>query len=317
MFNFRSADGAVTMPSVGPTFTTFNGFQSRRVSSWYFGDGVTLFNSLPSSLRQGQTLTTADSALGRGASSTNGAGFGGRVSYAITSRLSAEFTIDYSMSAVEIDPAVLSAVETSRTAYLTAWNSLLTGMAPNVTSSSLDDDGSIKQLATVGLIVYKLTDERRLTPFLTGGIGMITNLGDAPSVTLSAQYSFKLSGIWPFTESDLVTIRYGLADHDLVGVFGGGFTYAFGARQGLRVDARLMIGGNSATTTLQTTSGFLPLTPIQTLAVTTSPSVQWSNNQATGATSSLSGQDLRDFETFSGSGLAQTLSVTAGWYFRF
>jgi hypothetical protein len=78
-----------------------------------------------------------------------------------------------------------------------------------------------------------------------------------------------------------------------------------------------MIGGNSATTTLQTTSGFLPLTPIQTLAVTTSPSVQWSNNQATGATSSLSGQDLRDFETFSGSGLAQTLSVTAGWYFRF
>ena len=36
--------GVGTLPGPGNAFVTFNGFASRQISSWYFGDGALLFN---------------------------------------------------------------------------------------------------------------------------------------------------------------------------------------------------------------------------------------------------------------------------------
>src|SRR5262245_55478389 len=121
---------------------------------------------------------------------------------------------------------------------------------------------------------------------------MIANLGDDPSVSLSGSYSFTFVGIWPFLESDRVIVRYGLADHDLIGVFGGGFTFALNPKSGIRVDVRALMGRNSATTTVDATPNVSPLNPVQGLATLTTPSVQFVNNPAAGAQSTLTGANI-------------------------
>jgi hypothetical protein len=318
MFSSRSSDGTATLPAPGASFTTFTGFPSRQVSSWYFGDGAQLFNDLPATVRQNQSITSLNAPLGRGATSKSGGSIGGRVGYAITPRLTAEFSIDYGWSSIEIDSDALAEIETSRASFITAWNGAL-GIfgSPTVTSTISTDEGSSHQLTTSGVVLYKLTEEHRITPFVTGGIGVISNLGDPPSVSLSGSYSFRFVDIWPFTESDRVTVRYGVAGSDFVGVVGGGFTFALNAASGIRVDVRALLGRNSASTTLDATPFVQPLNPVQGLATLTTPSVQFVNNPALGAQSTLTGASLQDFETFEGSGSATVLSVTAGWYFRF
>lgn len=318
MFSSRSSDGTATLPAPGAAFTTFTGFPSRRVSSWYFGDGSQLFNDLPASVRQNQSITSLNAPLGRGATSKSGGSIGGRLGYAITPRLTAEFSIDYGWSSIDIDSDAPTEIEASRASFLTAWNGALAIFgSPTVTSTISTDEGSSHQLAMSGVVLYKLTEERRITPFVTGGIGVISNVGDPPSVSLAGSYSFVFAGIWPFVESDRVTVRYGVADNDFVGVFGGGFTFAVNPTSGVRVDVRALLGKNSASTTLDATPLVQTLNPIQVLATTTTPSLQFANNPASGSFSTLSGASLQDFETFEGSGSATVLSVTAGWYFRF
>ena len=318
MFGFRSSDGATTLPAPGAAFTTFTGFPSRRVSSWYFGDGSQLFNDLPAGVRQSQSITSLNAPLGRGATPKSGGSIGGRVGYAITPRLTAEFSIDYGWSSIEIDPDALAEIETTRASFITAWNGALGVFgSPTVTSTISTHEGSSHQLSTVGVVVYKLTAEHRITPFVTGGIGMISNLGELPSVSLTGSYSFVFLGVWPFVENDRVTVRYGVADHDLVGVFGGGFTFALNSKSGVRVDVRAHLGSNSASTTVDATPGVQTLNPVQGLATLTTPSVQFVNNPGIGSQSTLTGASIQGFETFDGSGSAQVLSVTAGWYFRF
>ena len=70
---------------------------------------------------------------------------------------------------------------------------------------------------------------------------------------------------------------------------------------GVRVDVRALLGKNSASTTLDATPLVQTLNPIQVLATTTTPSLQFANNPASGSFSTLSGASLQDFETFEGS----------------
>ena len=306
------------MPGAGTAFTTFNGFPSRRVSTWYLGDGAVLFNALPSGLRGGQSITPLDPALSATPTRKSGGAFGARVGYALTPRLTAEFSLDYHTGTLGLDDETLAQVEASRTSFnagLTAIGSLVSVPTVSSTATIVNDQGS--QLITVGTAVFKLMTAGRFVPYVVGGGGLISNLGDMPSVRLVGNYAFTLSGA-PFVERDTVTVNYTLEDREFVGVVGGGVTMALAPNSGIRVDVRTHISKNEMRTSIDTDPFVQVALPANALAATSIPSVQFTNNPTiVGSPSSLSGVALDDFETFKASGWAQRVNVTAGYYFRF
>jgi hypothetical protein len=56
----------ITPLSPGPQFTTFNGFTSRQVRSWYFGDGAAMLNANMQSSALSQRVTDLTPVLDHG-----------------------------------------------------------------------------------------------------------------------------------------------------------------------------------------------------------------------------------------------------------
>jgi hypothetical protein len=120
-----SSSGTPTLPAPGETFVTAFGSPTRRISSWYFGDGAALFNAFPSQVRGGQSLAGLDPVLGASPGRKPGGAFGARVGYRLTPRLSAEFTVDYGSGALKLDDDTLAQIEASRASFVTVWNAAL------------------------------------------------------------------------------------------------------------------------------------------------------------------------------------------------
>jgi hypothetical protein len=106
----NSADGTVSLPQQGATFTTVNGGTSRMVSSWYFGDGSALLNqvqalepSLPGRITPLDPVLATPLAMWQ-----SGIAFGARLSRTISSRMSAELTLDYGQDRLGIPSGVAS-----------------------------------------------------------------------------------------------------------------------------------------------------------------------------------------------------------------
>ena len=318
VFSVGASEGEATLPAPGASMLTPISQDTRHVPSWYFGDGAALFNSVPASTRQNTTITPLDAPLGRGILPGNGGSIGGRLSYALTPRLAAEFTIDYGLSAGSLDQEALDEIEASRASFVSAFNGLLTPVSLAIVSSTMAvDSHDYAQLLTIGVLRWKLTGDQRVMPFITGGGGMRTNLGDPTTVTLNGNYDFLVASTFPFAERDVVTMRFGRADRELLGAIGGGFDYAVNDRSGLRVEARLHIGGSGAQTSISATPAVLARAPSQTVFTAGTPAIQFSNTPtSTAFPSSLSAPALVEFET-NDAGISTTINVTAGWYFRF
>jgi hypothetical protein len=286
------------------------GLPSRQVPSWYFGDGAAFFNSLPESFRLSE-IAPLDPAMGTGADSASGGTFGVRTGYSFTPRVSGEVTVDYGVRHLAIRDETLTQVEASRASFATGMTNVFTVLrAPSVSSVTTVHDTS-HQLALTGAIRVTLTPERRLTPFVVGGFGVINGIGDNPSISLVGAYAFTVIGT--YSQSDHVTLEY-RDSHDFVAVAGGGFTYALSRRTGLRVDIRALIGRNTGETLVST----MPLNTSSgtVIASFTTPSLQISSSP--GVPSTLSGAEaLNKVRTFEGSGIASQLTTTAGWYVRF
>jgi hypothetical protein len=309
-FGARSSGGTATIPPPGAAFTSTTDLPSRQVPSWYFGDGAAFFNSLPESFRV-SAITPLDPALSTGPDSASGGTFGVRTDYSFTPRVSGEFTVDYGLEHLDISDETLAQVEASRASFVTAMTNVFTVVtAPAVTSVATVNEKS-HQLALTGAIRVKLTRERRLTPFVVGGFGVINGIGDNPSISLLGTYKFTVIGT--YSQSDHVTLEY-RDSHDFVAVAGGGFTYALSRRTGVRVDIRALIGKNSGETRVSTLA--LNTSAGSVIASFTTPSLQISSSPVLPST--LSGAiTLHDVRTFEGSGVASELTTTAGWYVRF
>src|SRR5439155_18528990 len=97
--------GTVGLPAPGVPFATLSGRPSRRVSSWYFGDGASLLNQIYSapSIRISERITPLDPVLA-GALATPGrrAGFGFRIGRAINPRFLAQFSLEFIPDQLEI-----------------------------------------------------------------------------------------------------------------------------------------------------------------------------------------------------------------------
>lgn len=317
--------GGAKLPDPGAPFRTLGGLglPSRRVSSWYFGDGAVLLNQVNAAFGIAPRITPLDPVLQSTVVRTGSSLFGIRVGRRINERFGAEFSFDYSRSQLEMTGTDVSAIEASRVSFISAWNGVIATapilfQSPVVTSTSTMVNRAGRQAFTVGALDINLTKAGKLTPFAILGAGVVSHLGDAPSVTIAGRYRFLFGGVIPVEESDTVTVRYSSPRRALAGVFGGGFKYAVSSRSGVRVDVRVHLSNREIDTLLDATPSVSTSIPGGTSSATT-PSLQFASNPPLDSfgPSSLSGPAIAGFKSFAGSGVQSQIGITAGWFWRF
>jgi len=319
-FTSQPSGGTAALPPVGAPFITATGQPSRRVSSWYLGDGAQLLNGVNAAIGVGQQITPLDAALHASLAEGNSGGGGARVSRILTPRLTAEATVEFSSARPELSSEASTAIEDSRVSFLAAWNGLASaGQFGDTTVTSVRsvqiENGH--HIVATGAINVALKKTGKAIPYLTGGAGVSSHSGTAVSVSLVGDYRFALGGITPFHETDAVSVRYTVADHVMVGVLGGGLKYMVSPRVGLRFDYRTYLGPNSRRTFVDSNPFVSTLTPAGSGASATTPGIQFSNDAGIGLESSLSGSPIVDFRTFTGSGMQRDARLTFGLFWLF
>jgi hypothetical protein len=311
--------GTASLPAAGSTFTTVVGTPSRRISSWYFGDGALLFNQANASLGLGSRITPLDPLFESSLSDPqSGASFGFRLGRAITRRFGAEFTLDYGRVPLVLRPSALTSVEGARASYVAAFTALMGSgpfVNPAVTSVSTIAENEGSQITTTGALIVNLKTSGRAIPYVTAGAGVRANAGGTPSMALEGHYRFQPLGLFPVDELDSVTVRTSI-DEGVVGVVGGGLKFAFSRRWGARFDVRALFNKMSVETFVDTRSRPASGTPAGAAASFSTPSLQFSNNGTLGP-SSLAGPPLNGFRTFEGSDWHNQTNLSGGVFLKF
>jgi hypothetical protein len=320
-------DGTASLPPAGAPFTTQLGNRpSRRASSWYFGDGAALLNDVlaafPGNLSQ--RITPLNPVLdGPLVRRDNGFAVGFRLSRTISSRFTAELTVDYSPSELRMTTETESGIDATRRSFESAFNELLRTAPVSdlaVTSRSNLDSGNGGQLFTTGTVNVALKTTGRLIPYVTGGAGVLSRLGDRPAASLEGNYRFRLVGFFPMNETDAVALRVSAPDNDFVGVVGGGVRYLVSSRWGIRGDARWYLGKHTIDTILDATPAVATDAPTSPLALSsaTTPAIQFNNTLSGPAgQSNLIGPAVSGFKAFEGSGAQSHFAMTGGVFWRF
>jgi hypothetical protein len=318
--------GAGALPPAGDSFNTLNNRPSRRVTSYYFGDGAALLNQVNAALNVGSSLITPlDSVLQESGTSRNGSGtFGIRVTRHLTSRFSGEFSLDFGYGKLALSEDARAGIEASRESFTRAWTALIgtgAGLFTNVNVTSTVDrrDEVGSQLMATGAVNINLTRPRAVVPYATIGIGVASHRGETPRVTLTGNYRFQIGtavpSIAPFDDTDTVDVRWVNSGSDVVTLLGLGVKRDVSTRWGLRTDVRWFLGSNGTEVRIDATPNHRILTLPFAIPSNTTPSMQFSNNTTTMAT--FSGAPITDFRTFTGTGRVVQTQVTFGWYMRF
>jgi hypothetical protein len=313
---------------VGTTFATVNtdiASTTRSIQSWYFGDGNVLFNEVRARFaaqfnRQIPAVVPIDDVL-RTASvhRKTSPGFGFRFSRQLTPKIAAEFSLDRNSVRLELNDAGAAALETSRLSFLDAFNGMLaiipqTGGSVTATTTLRDDDGS--QTIVAGALVFNLWRSGKLAAHGVAGAGMIASTQPTLFLEQRGGYRFNWGGTASvINETDFVSINLTDSEQTFVGVFGGGITYDFGPKHGLRTDVRILAGKNGLRTIVDAVPFAATSTSPEPIATQTNPGIQFSNQ--TGVKSSLSDTTMRDFETFSGGGVGARVQLGIGYFFKF
>jgi hypothetical protein len=319
-----SPDGgsAGTLPVSTPLSPLPFNQPSRRISSWFFGDGTALINSVNTTLAPGSRLTAIDPVITSAAASRDsGANFGFRIARRIGSRYFVEATVDFADTPLTFSDEALAGIEASRSTFVTAFRGLfISGPSanPNVTATVDLNDGSGREVITTGVFGVDLVTHGRLIPYIVGGAGVAHSTGDQPSATITGNYTFPIpvAGVAPINETDKIAIRVVREDNAAVGVFGGGFRYAASSRWGVRFDVRASVGGGASDVLIDATPSVATGgSPSVILISPTTPSAVFSTSVFTN--SSLSGPAISGLKTFTGSGSSIRTNIVGGVYFRF
>jgi hypothetical protein len=327
LFTPDVSGGTGSLPPVGSSFTTPGGFQSRVVSSWFFGDGAQLLNGVAGSnpgFNVSQRITPLDVVLNNPlADRTGGGSFGFRVSRQLMPRIVAEFNFDYASTPFEARGGVQSGLEGTAASFAPVFEALLpaplfVGRNPRASSSLEIGDGS--EIIVTGVVRINLLTQGRIIPYAAAGAGVTNYRGEGPVAVLDGGYSFLLFGVAPFNERDTVNMRQTFEESAPVGVFGGGVNVYLTVRSGIRVDARVHLGPARDEVLLNATP-VVTVTPAGSLVFSsTNPSLSFNSLAGASTTlspSSLSGRAITDFKTFEASGTRQQVLLSVGYFYRF
>jgi hypothetical protein len=314
------SDGTPALPPPGAPLATSGPLsQSRRVPTWFLGDGSQLLNGVNAEFGVVSRIAPLDSALATlGLTGTNSSAFGVRVRRVLSRNLTLELSADMMPGSREMSSQLIEAVELTRASFVTAFTELLatgpvTGTA--VTATAELSNRSSRDLATTIAAQWTFSTGS-LEPYVSPGGGLVHRLGALPSVTMTGQYRFNIQGTVPINETDVLRLRYDQGTA-LVGLVGGGIRKAFSERYGFSLDARLLLGQQTLTMRLDSTPTVATGAPEGFLESSTTPAIQFSNSGNTGRDSTLSGEGLTGFKAFSTNGLQTRYIVSAGVFVRF
>ena len=326
-FSTLANGGSAALPAAGAPFTTITGLSSRRVASWFLGDGALLLNQV-SAARASATITALDPVLNTSVVQRQSAGsFGCHAGRHINPRYTAELTIDYSRSQLTMSDAALAGIEASRASFISAFSAPLPagqgGMVPvaSATARATIDKQRGHQLFVTGVAHINLRTGGKTMPYATVGGGVVVNRGDTPSATLTGNYTFTSppgapnAGTLAHDETDTVTLRYSIARRAFVGVVGGGIMRSVTPHWGLRLDVRAHLSRNAISNRLDARASvpILPGAAVRVLGA--NPAVQFSASSV--ASPSLSGAPIDGFETFRGNGTQVQVHIVPGFYWTF
>jgi len=326
----QPTDGRFLLPDPGPTVTVIPvngppGYSWRRVPSWYFGDGALLFRqSNAASPFSPVDIVPLDAMLTRAsAHRASGAAYGVRLRRSVAGRFGIEVGVDVVDANLEFTDEARAAIEQSRSTFEAAWRYVFDSEffdEAEVSSIASFDPGSGGQVFTTVAVDYVLLERATDIISVVAGIGRITDVGDSPSVTLTGHYRGTFFDRYArFDETDRVTVRVETRDAATVTFLGARWTRWLTARWGIRADARLSFSANSVTLKVDAS-------PERVLAGTTGfgvfinggdPSVSIISGKDFAGWSSLSGDPVPSFTTFTGSGRHRCVSVTVGASVRF
>jgi hypothetical protein len=308
---------------VGVPFTTAAGFPSRAQMSWYFGDGSKMLNDLLTRFEIDQNvpfsrIVPLDAAVQvNGVRRQSGAAFGVRLTRTLSSKAGLEFSVERSLGSLGFTEEMLTALEATRASFEAAFEQFL-GSAPatnvNVDSLLTLPDAKSAQTKIAASARWSLVSGKKAGAYATLGAGVVMNGGSGVQAVLNGGYNFRSFGTAPMSESDRVVVRAQSSGTALMGLVGGGITYAFSSRSGLSADLRLALSPNNTVTTVGASAGRVAGSPAAVLETTQLPVIQFSNQPAFRTT--LSG-DPGTLTTFTGSGLNRQVSFTLGLFRRF
>jgi hypothetical protein len=300
--------GSVSLPTTGAIVGGLIG-----ISSFYLGEGASLFNQNQLATTGGPAVVPLDSVLvGPSLRERSAGAFGIRIGRTLNPRLSIEATADVSVVRVSFMPAAVTAIEATRASRTPALERALASspVAAAVTSvATVADRQLASHLFATGTLIVNLRETGKAIPYLAIGAGAVFNEGATPGATLVGTY--RLGDPVHIVGTDTVTLRYALNGPTLVGIAGGGVKYLVTPRWGVRLDARAQLYSDASVTVLDVT----PATTLESTGarfpIVTSGALQFSS------TAPLTGPALAGAITYSGTGLQTHVVVAAGFFFRF
>ena len=311
-------NGSTALPAPGAAIATSSPiFPSRQTSSWMFGDGAALLNSVNAAFGLTARVQPLDSALQALGLDSTGAAVSFRVRRAVSDRFALELSVDVLSGSAHLSDTLVSATTATRDSTKAALTALLsTGpfAAISVDGSSSTTSGTNREIATTGALVWTLRPSSSWSPYATMGAGVLAGAGDLPSATIQVNYRASILGNVPIPESDHVTLHYD-RQSAVIGVFGGGIKHE-ASSWGWRVDARVLVGGDSPRLLLDAQPSVTTGTPAGFIESFTNPAIQFSNNPSTGRLSTLSGSMIQNFEAVS-AGHETHVLVSVGVFKRF
>lgn len=311
----------VALPPPGPPITTASPiFPSRRVPSWFFGDGASLLNAASAELQVGSRLAPLDEALAEAAGRAGqGALFGASLSRRLTPRLAAIVAVDLLPGSQRVTDEFLAAVEAARTSFQSTFSSVLaTGpLTDIVVSATATPSGrGARDMAATGGLQLTVGSLAGRPAYVMGGLGLMAGIGAGARVDLEGQYRFRITGVAPISETDRVTVRF-RRPPGLVAVTGVGLHQPLRGAWRWHLEGRVLWAKAAGEVLLDATPVVTTGAPADFIETLTYPSIQFSNSSITGRRSTLSGDALAGFPAVSRAGLQLRTIVTVGIARRF
>ncbi len=316
-----AGSGTLSLPAAGAPITTSSPMApSRRVPSWFFGDGATLLNDVAAQLDLAARITPLDAVIaGIGRTAENNTSMGARLRYRTAPKVWTELGVDVSASTTSVPDSLMASVDVSRESFVATFSELLaSGPFTNrsVTATATQGGGSWREITTSLAANIEFGSVAGLTPYATVGGGFVTRRGTEPSVSLTGRYAARILGSVPIDETDRVTVR-GVARNAPAIIIGAGLTRAIGSRLTFRLNARLVAANRTIGANIDASPSVATGSPADYIESFTNPSIQFSNNTSTGRRSSLSGDALDHLDVARSTRIQARGLVTVGFGFRF
>src|SRR5262249_60188543 len=158
-----------------------------------------------------------------------------------------EFSLDVLTESAALSNDLVAAASTAANSAVGALDALISSgpfNAGRVDSVNGLSGGSSREIATTGALLWRFHPEAHWSPYATFGGGVLTGVGDLPSLTEDVSYRFLILNSVPIAGADHVVLRYE-RDAALVAVLGGGVRPGFSDQWGLSVDGRVLLGAHS------------------------------------------------------------------------